>query len=308
MQTYAAQYLIPAMEGALTKFTTSYQALTEEEQNALALFEYSSFVDMEQPYLEDYLNILPADTRNAMLDMFDGDILLLDEQESAMEGAFTTTVGPEQPLCFFGPGYSDTLTAIHEVGHYYGCRYTDLNEIPLDLAEVHSQGNEWLFIAYLEGQMSENLYNAIVNYKMFNDLAVVVIGLVVDAFEYKVYTAPNPGALTAQDLDKMMEEVCEAFGGIEYFSENLTDIQSYWRMVVIEQPVYYVSYAVSALAAMDLYSLAQQDFDEAIECYVNLSEDLDPEKGFLENLSNAGLQSPFAEDTFRDLYEQFAAK
>ncbi len=306
MLTYAAQYLLPAMEGAYSKFSEAYQNLTEEEKTAMVLYEYGSYDKIEQPYLQNYLNILPATTCNKMLDMFDGDILLMGDRSSAMENAFTTTIGPDRALCFFGPGCDNTLTVIHEVGHYYACQFHDLNDIPLDLAEVHSQGNEWLFTAFLKDEMSENLHTALANYKMFNDLAIVIIGLTIDAFEYKVYTHPDPGKLTGADLDQMMADVCEVFGGLEYFSENITDMQTYWRLVVVEQPVYYISYAVSALAAMDLYTLAQEDYNKALECYVNLSEKLDPEKGFLGNLTDAGIQSPFEEDIYRQLYELFA--
>ncbi len=306
MRNYAARYLLPAMEGALARFTAAYQSLTEEEQVLMALYEYGSYNQNDQPYLENYLNILPSDTRNGMLDMFDGDILLLGDQPTAMENAFTTTIGPDRAVCFFGPGCDNTLTMIHEVGHYYACQFTDLSDIPLDLAEVHSQGNEWLFTAFMESQISENLHTALVNYKMFNDLAVVIIGLTVDAFEYKVYTHPDPGSLTAADLEQMMAEVCLPFGGVDYYSENITDIQTYWRMVVVEQPVYYVSYAVSAMAAIDLYAIAQEDFDEALESYVNLSEDLDPDKGFLGNLTDSGIRSPFDESVYRQLYKLFA--
>ena len=156
--------------------------------------------------------------------------------------------------------------------------------------------------------MSDNLYNAITDYKVFNDLAIVIISLAVDAFEEKVYTHPDPGSLTGADLDKMMEEVCQEFGGISYINENLTDIQTYWRMVVVEQPVYYVSYAVSAIPALDLYTVAQEDYDQAVECYVNLVENSDLEEGFQENLASAGVNNPFEEDTYQQIYQLYDEK
>jgi hypothetical protein len=48
-------------------------------------------------------------------DIVPGDILLLEEKESAMEGAFTTTIGSDRALCFFGPGYADTLTVMLDI-------------------------------------------------------------------------------------------------------------------------------------------------------------------------------------------------
>ena len=306
MRAYVAQYLIPSMEKALTAFSESFQNMTDKEQLAMIDFEYNGFTDDDHNYLTDYLDILPRQTRNDMLSMFNGNILLRDEVESAMENAFTTNIGPDRTVCFLGPGCSNLLTVVHEVGHYYASQHTPLLDIPLDLAEIHSQGNEWLFISFLEDRMSKDLHETIVNYKMYSDLAIIIVALAVDAFEERVYTHPDPGSLTGADLDKMMEEACLEFGGISYIKGNITDIQSYWRMVVVEQPVYYVSYAVSAIPALDLYTVAQEDFDQAVESYVNLAEKLDVEQGFQENLVAAGIKNPFEEEIYQQIYQLYA--
>lgn len=303
MRRYTATYLIPAMEGAVQRFNSTYQSLSYSEQQFFTEYMYAAFYDLSENYLEDYLKVLPANTRGTMLNMFDGDILLLDSVSSAMEGAFTTTVGPERNICFFGPNCSVIETVIHEAGHYYACEYTLLHDIPLDLAEVHSQGNEWLFTAYMKNQVSENLYQAIVNYKIFMELASVILCQTVDAFEEKVYTYADPSSLTEYDLNRMMEEACEQFGGIDFYEEMITDPQYYWRMVVVEQPVYYISYSVSAMAAIDLFTVAEEDFDKAVDSYVYLCEELDPDRGFLGNLEDADLSGPFSKDTYLWLYE-----
>ena len=298
MRKYAAGYLVPAMEGALMQFTKSYQNLGILDRQFFSTYNFGSYADIESSYLENYFDILPRSTRNKMLEMFDGNILLLDDVPSAIEGAFTTSLGPDRTICFFGPNCSNTQTIIHEVGHYYAFCYTELSDVPLDLAEVHSQGNEWLFTAYMEGKISDDLYSAIVNYNMYSDLSTVITGLAVDAFEEAVYKHNNPGSLTGADLDAIMENVCKQFGGIDFFSEYITDIQNYWRRVVVEQPVYYVSYSVSAMAAIDLYIVAMEDFDKAVSSYVYLSEELDLDRGFLGNLEDAGLTNPFEKDAY----------
>lgn len=306
MRKYTAKYLLPAMEGALTQFVESYQELSSKEKRFFSSFTEDSYADMDEPYLENYFDLLPRSTRNTMLEMFDGNIVMVDDVPSAMEGAFTTDLGSDRTICFFGPNCSDTLTVVHEVGHYYACCYTELGDIPLDLAEVHSQGNEWLFTAFMEGKISEELYSAIVNYKVYMDLTTVVLGLMVDAFEEEVYKHNDPGSLSSSKLDAIMEDVCEQFGGIDYINEYITDPQYYWRMVVVEQPVYYVSYSVSAMAAIDLYTVAQEDFDKAVDSYVYLAEELDPDRGFLGNLEDAGLSNPFEKDAYKRLEELFA--
>ena len=306
MRTYVAQYLAPSLTGAMSKFNASMRGLSEKYQETLISFLYSSYVYNSKPYVASYLATLPETMQNNMLDMFNGNIVMKDNVFGAQEGAFTTALNEERQLCFFGPGYSNAMTIVHEVGHYYGGTYTYLNEIPLDLAETQSQGNEWLFLRYLEGEMSQKIYAALVDYRMYSDLAQILICVLVDEFEEQVYTHENIASLTSDDLDAIMESVCENYGGIDFVSVSATDIQSYWRMVVVEQPVYYISYAVSALAAMDLYTVACEDYDLAIEKYRMLNEEADPEKGFLGNITAAGIAGPFEEDIYKALYEKFS--
>jgi hypothetical protein len=66
----------------------------------------------------------------------------------------------------------------------------------------------------------------------------------------------------------------------------------------VEQPIYYISYAVSVICAMDLYSIARNDYDAAAEIYRKLCEEPLEEGGFLANISAAGLASPFDKDFY----------
>ena len=93
---------------------------------------------------------------------------------------------------------------------------------------------------------------------------------------------------------------------LDYFpdgdvKERLTDMNAYWRLVVVEQPVYYISYGVSAIAAMNLYTEALVDFENAVNIYCSLVENVDLESGFLGNISAAGLNGPFDEAFYRVL-------
>ena len=102
-----------------------------------------------------------------------------------------------------------------------------------------------------------------------------------------------------------MEQVCQRYGGISYVTYNLTDVQHYWRLVVIEQPVYYVSYAVSGLAAISLYSEADKNYYGGVEVYRSLVEQLEENMGFLTCLEQAGLRDPFDEQVYIDLNKRY---
>ena len=300
MRTYVIEYIPDAFGHVSQQLTDDMASLNAKEYMAFIDLLFGSYEGENEAYITGYLETLPQQTRDDMLDMFNGNIIIANDS-NAMEGAFTTAIGMDRQICFFGPGYSSPMTLIHEVGHYYGGCHQYLDDLPLDLAETQSQGNEWLFLKYLEGELSEDLYYSMVDYKFTNDLAMIMICMIVDEFEQQVYTHPSIDKLTSDDLDAIMEEVCLNYGGIGYLSSNVADIQQYWRMVVVEQPVYYISYAVSAIGPIDLYLVAGDDYAAAVEIYQALIENADPEAGFLSNITAAGLSSPFDKEFYQEL-------
>jgi len=298
MRTHARSYLPTALAGAMEHFIDGMETLGFADQATLSgIFtgDYGSYEDL----LTDYLATLPENSRNEMLSMFDGNILLKRNTDGAMEGAFTTNITDERSVCFFGPGYSNIMTVLHEVGHYYGSKHNVLDDIPLDLAETQSQGNEWLFIAWLLEQERSELNQLIRDYKLYNDLATILICVIVDEFEQQVYAHPNVASLTGEQLDAIMASVCDNYGGLEFLSSVATDPQTYWRMVVVEQPVYYISYAVSAISAMSIFTQAQDGYESGVQAYVDVIEDVDTEAGFLANITEIGLDGPFDEEVYR---------
>ena len=302
MRTLVGTYLPQAIDDVMGDLIDGIEDLNSYQQLKLSAFLANSFEDSYIDEFEGYFATLPQQAREAMLDMFNGNILLLNDTGNAQEGAFTTSVGRDRYICFFGPGYSSPMTAIHEVGHYYGCQFTDLNDLPLDLAETQSQGNEWLFMSYLESEMNNSLYNVTVDYKLYENLCTILISVIVDEFEQRVYTHPNIAALTSDDLDAIMADVCKNFGGIEFISSVAADVQSYWRLVVIEQPVYYISYGVSAISAVNIFTIADEDYQEAVDVYCSLIENVDLEEGFLGNIQDAGLDGPFDDEVYLKLH------
>ena len=223
-----------------------------------------------------------------------------------MAGAFTSYVySTESPLCYFGPGYQSSLTVVHEMGHYYAATFEGGFDLPMDLAELQSQGNEWLMIAYLEKSFSSAAYEVLVDYMLYEQLCTVVICVIIDQFEQSVYQTDVSAISDPDYLDSIMRRVCSSYGGITFISEYVTDINYYWRAVVLENPVYYISYGTSGLAALGLYLLAESDFDTAVAAYIEMVETA-PTQGFCEAIEGAGLFSPFQESTYAVLRAAFS--
>lgn len=304
LREYTAKYLPTICLEATVSFTEVYENLEYEDSSSLQSFVYNDYSQLDRNYVKRYIADMPESSGEMMQDMFDRDRAIFTDYSQSYQGAYTTWIDGE-PFCFFGQGYSTSETVIHEMGHYYGSMYVEPWSQPMDLSETQSQGNEWLFLDYLETNMTEDLYQALVEYKLSTDIGYIICFVMIDEFEEKVYSGENAGNLTMEEYDAIMEEIAEAYGGLAFIEENILDIQSYWKQVVLESPVYYVSYAVSGIAAINLYTVAQEDDDVARECFRKLMEEPVEDEGFLVNIQNAGISGPFDEGVYLRLSQRY---
>ena len=304
MRQYAKAYLVPICTQTLMGFSSAYRSLPAAKQNTLYGLMMTDYNKLGSNYVDAYIGSLPQTTKDAMQTMFREQRVVFTDKETAQEGAYTTLID-DSGFCYFGPGYQTIMTVIHELGHFYGAQEGDMYTIPLDLAETQSQGNEWIFIRFLKDRLPEDVYDAFLDYKLYETFAGTLVQLSVDAFEQTVYSHPDVASLTEEDFNKLMEDACQDFGGVTFFNEYITDIQNYWRRVVLESPVYYVSYAVSTMAALNLYTIAISDFDRAVDIYSHLTEMEDYEKGFLGILEEAELPGPFDKQVYEQLYKMY---
>ena len=300
---YAIKYLVPTVPAILQEFALGFQRLTQAEQQVVIAFMEESYQDTDKDYVNLYIDSLPQDLQAVMNHLWQYDRAIFADSTGAKEGAFTVNIG-DDAICFFGPGYDSTLTLVHEMGHYASTLNLDLDECPMDLAELHSQGNEWLFMNELQDALDPKVYAVIRDYKMYMDMCTILVSFMVDDFEERIYTTDVSG-YTREDFDAVAEEVCQAYGGADFVNNYLTDFQSYWRLVVMESPVYYVSYAMSDVAALNLYTIASQDREKAYEIYGHLLKDVDLDLGFQENLKKVGLSGPFDSEVYEAIAKMY---
>ncbi len=235
------------------------------------------------------------------------------------QGAYVTAInglpGMEHavPIAYFGPGYDSGSTIVHEFGHYMNELYNiEGYSQSYDLLEMHSQGNEMLLLSFLANKLSPNGFDLVETYNMLNMTNTTLAALCVDAFERAVYTGEYEGTssetimadgkITSDEYDALYRSVLADFGvlGTNYVSSE------YWRYMTIKSPCYYVSYSISAISVLQLYSKAQNEgFDAAKASYLKLFTYIDenPEMTTSDILKYAGLYS-FTEE---ELYIQLSA-
>ena len=246
----------------------------------------------------------------------------------AGERAFTSSLPKDRiPYLYFGQEYYSTaFTFVHEFGHYMNARYNDDHSTPMDLAEVHSQGNEMLFLYFLLDHLpeaygaSENDVSYLIVDQLVSTFATILSATAVDEFEYICYTASyagenakilaivEDGKVEASEYDALYTAVLG-----EYDGKGLLN-PTYWRYVTIHSPVYYISYAMSALPSVSIFVTAEEEgYETALaaykklftysdeESFVSVNEEtdvVDANVTFRGVLEYAGIPDPFEEGLY----------
>ena len=299
LRGYVQTYLVPLCKQVADAFLESYKSLNTFDRLRFSAWLYNGYDSLDGDPVGSYFASLPSSIRDSMGMVLQGEHSLFTDDENAYEGAFTGFFYEDShPFCYFGPGYHSVFTVIHEAGHFCAAEQQGGLDIDLDLAELHSQGNEWLMLEHSKGMLSNEFYSVLRAYKIYESICTVIIAVMIDEFEETVYTGAASIDGSTEQMDGFMREICARYGGEDFVEEYIADASSYWKLVVIESPVYYISYAVSAISSLTLYSVAREDYQQALQIYESLiAKDL-IEDAFLENLKKAGLASPFEEGVY----------
>ena len=126
-----------------------------------------------------------------------------------------------------------------------------------------------------------------------------------DDFEERVYSISFEEEYTTADFDEIMYEVIESYGIDESDSYTYACMEWLWRNVCISSPVYYLSYGISAMASLSIYSQCVEDPEAGVAAYFAIQEASEPENGFMDIMEMAGVSGVFEEETYEKLTELF---
>ncbi len=326
LSEYVKEHISPVFNAIYSRYRGVASSANEAEKSEyFSQATRSFFEDLAgNTHVNDYIDLMAftsnpeknisfSDEFNKLMgdgNMFRGDY----------EGAFVTTIhSAKLPIAYFGKGYDSAFTIVHEFGHFMNEIYSAdvAEENPeftqsYDLLEMHSQGNELLYLAYLEenADLSSTGYALIESYSLVNMLYVVMAGMTIDTFEQAIYLNEYDGTyaddimadgqITSDEYSLLYTGIC-----IDYGVED--SIDGYWEYgMTITSPCYYVSYSVSAIAVLQIYEMAQTDgFDVAKDAYLKLFTYVDenPEMTMEEILAYAGMLSFDDEQLYINLKE-----
>lgn len=189
-----------------------------------------------------------------------------------------------QPFVFMNPykDQTDKLTFAHEFGHFCNDYTCWGSYVGTDVAEVQSQGMEYMSLVYADGGQD------MVKYKMVDSLNTYIEQSAYALFELQVYDL-EAEELTVENVRAIYETIHDDFGfdAWEFDSRDYVNISHFYT-----DPMYVVSYVVSNDVAMQMYQLELEEPGKGLEVY---SECLTSMDSYIITFAESyGLESPFA--------------
>lgn len=328
MRSYVKRYIAPKLDELMAFFDTFSGFTSFQAQNYyLALSTESVFnpKDSAKPYVNlmgKYFTEMTQNGNDKPIDFYEVANAIFKDGNYYLgqhDGAYTYWIDAQQTSILYFSNqkddygfytYQNAFTFVHEFGHYFNGYYNGALDISMDHNETQSQGDEMMFLAWLGNNIPAGCadgYAAISKEKLANMLSTICIATAVDEFEQAAYTGTYNGqAVKASNYHSVFSQILATYG------DTMTSQSDYWKYVVFEQPAYYVSYAMSALPCVELYTMARSNFNTAKQTYFKLFTFSDDEtyvspdgevlKTYSEILKYCGLNNPFEEQLYTTIY------
>ncbi len=305
---FVKKYVVPELKESAELFSNIEANISKKYYGRMAHILTTPFIS-DTTLLDKYSEYVGGSYYLNYEELFDHGYYYFSNEKNALNGAYTTYLyNVDSPAVYFGPDYMDIMTVVHEYGHYFAYKENDGWSGSFDLAETQSQGNELVFLAFLEQETGEAsiVTNAIRTYLLNKYLSNILLSTIVNDFELYVYenNIVDPNA-----YDNIFIDICSRY--LPYaelkvlYGFELTD---YWKYVALENAGYYISYAVSLIPALELYISASDNLNYGLNQLLDVIVDVRDDDGYIRTLSNAGLFSPFDGRAFKKIPELIEIK
>ncbi len=262
--------------------------------NSLPTITHDAVVETKDvlPTIAEIIPLISPEMSEIFNKMVEKDLCILtDDITKSYNGGYTTFISTYRHPVIYNATYGDyrsiTDTA-HEFGHYcdYYLNCTDSpchSKSNYDIAEVPSMGLEVLFYDYYD-RMFENCNDEKAHFLQFF-LGAVVDGCYMDEAQQKIYS--YEGELTTDIVNDIFSKTAEEYG--------ITDDSKRYTWVHITHnflnPFYYISYATSSIASLEIWMTAQTESKEkAADTYLRILSYGSFEYGYSESLRMNGLK------------------
>ena len=244
--------------------------------NEATYADFSADTDLTERELvglvTQYMPRVSDDAAKAAAYMEKHGLYFMDSVDRVSDLGFTTTLdqynAPFIYLALYGD-QNDIQSMFHEFGHYYDAYVNPVPDLllsvgSLDIFEIHSTGMEALSTGWYEDIFGEDADLARIRF-LDSALYTVFSGCLFDEFQRVVYADPT---LTPEQISQTFVTIARSYG-LRSFGKEFSH---YWMQVNhnFESPFYYISYAVSMLASLQIYEMAENDWASAADFYNDL--------------------------------------
>ncbi len=276
-------HLVPLYNRLFTDGVSGLRTRSRDEEETFA-------------YVEDMATAMDGTVLEAFELMSEYHLYDITLSDNKFQASFETYLySYEEPYIFINPNGNDRdyLTFAHEFGHFCNDYASWGSGVSIDVAEIFSQGMEYLSLTYADGG------KRLTTIKMVDSLCTYVEQSAYADFEQQVY-ALDPEDVTAETIFDLFQGICEDYGLDNWgmTGQDFVQITHFFT-----SPCYVFSYVVSNDAAIQLYQMEAEETGAGLELY---QAHLDTEEEcFLAFLASADLESPFDEGRIESVAETF---
>lgn len=300
---YSPELVLELSETVRSEMSPACDALLDalrDTKGVKALYDDTLWFESPFEMIAEYSPQLTDEIDNAAKVINDEKLYELCSGDDSYTGSFTTFLPLENRgivYVYDSGDYSTLSTAIHEFGHFYAYFDDTLPTFTLseniDIAEVQSQGFEFIFTRFYDDIYGE--YADVMKLvTLYNICGAVTSGFEVGEFEYTVLK--NKDSMTAEEVVEKFDEIVGDDTGFHFW----------YVSHMFENPGYYISYGVSALAAFDIWRDEMTDGDKALDKYIKICRvsSLDSSRHFQEALDECGFENVMSEEYITELAEE----
>ncbi len=248
---------------------------------------------------------LSPETEEFFRTMLDMELLDVLSTEGKAGGGYCTSIYDyEVPFIFanFNGTQHDVEVVTHEAGHAFE-GWLNRKRVPaetiwptMESCEVHSMSMEF----FAEGWAEDFFGDDAVKFRyahLAGALKFIPYGTLVDHFQHEVYEHPQMTPRERHDTWKRLMGIYMPWerldGQIPFYAEG-----EHWQLKhhIYSSPFYYIDYCLAQTVSLEFWSLIRKDRESAWKKYLAYTA-MGGSKVFTDLLKEAGLSSPFEEDT-----------
>ncbi len=233
-------------------------------------------------YVRQAANAMGGSIQDAFERMEQGGFYKISEDPKMFDGGYEVYLTSYSVPYIFLKTYDmcmDKLALAHEFGHFAHDYTCGGSYASVDVAEVLSQGMEYLSVLYSDGD------DRVEDYKIIEGITYLVEDACYTLFEQRAYELEGE-ELTVENLALLYEQTCRMFGMDWHDPYGFASVHHFYT-----NPIYMCSYVYSADVALQIYQQEKTERGKGLETYKQCLTS--NETYLVQFVKDNGLQSPF---------------